>query len=70
MATATAASSLTFEVTQDSLQPGDFRVEAIDADRDGEVYIAIFVGPDAQARAEEYADWKNSSANTQLRKPR
>jgi hypothetical protein len=48
------------------LQPGDYRVEAIDKDGDGEVFIAIFVGPDAQARAEEYAEWKNSTASELL----
>ncbi len=54
------------EVIQDKLQPGDYRVEAIDKDGDGEVFIAIFVGPDAQARAEEYAEWKNSTASELL----
>lgn len=27
---------------------------------DGEVYVALFSGPDARVRAEEYSDWKNS----------
>jgi hypothetical protein len=54
-------SRLRYEVTEDRLQAGDYRVEAINESGDGEVFIAIFVGPDAQARAEEYADWKNSS---------
>jgi hypothetical protein len=62
------ASSLHYEVVPDRLQLGDYRVEAINKDGDGEVFIAIFVGPDAQARAEEYAEWKNSTAVQVLRK--
>ena len=49
-----------FEIVEDQLQPGDYRVEAIDNAGDGEVFTAIFVGPDAQKRAEEYGSWKNS----------
>jgi hypothetical protein len=60
---ATAISSLTYEVVQDKLHSTDYRVEAIDRDSEGEVYVAIFSGPDAQARAQEYADWKNSPAH-------
>jgi hypothetical protein len=52
--------SLHYEMTKDSLNAGDYRVEAIDHERDGEVYVTIFSGPDAEARAEEYARWKNS----------
>jgi hypothetical protein len=37
----------------------DWRVEAVDFENEGNIYIAIFSGPDAQARAEEYAQWKN-----------
>jgi len=54
--------SLHYETIEDKLQPGDYRVEAIDAEGGGEVYIAIFVGPDAEARANEYAEWKNSDS--------
>ena len=28
---------------------------------DGDIYLVIFAGPDAQMRAEEYANWKNQS---------
>lgn len=52
------------EVTEDRLNPGDYRVEAIDKDGDGQVYIAIFVGPNAQQKAEEYAEWKNRAASS------
>ena len=53
------ATSLHYEVAADMLNVGDYRVEAIDSDSDGEVYIAIFTGPEAKTRAEEYANWKN-----------
>jgi hypothetical protein len=56
------------EVIEDQLQPGDYRVEAINTEGDGEVYTAIFVGPDAQARAEEYAEWKNAAVSAPLRR--
>jgi hypothetical protein len=36
-----------------------FVVRAIDSERDGELYIAVFEGSDAKQRAEEYARWKN-----------
>ena len=49
------------EVMEDRRHPGDFRVEAIDSEADGEIYVAIFSGPDAAVRAEEYANWKNAS---------
>ena len=35
-------------------------VEAIDFDNEGICYRALFTGPDAEKRAREYADWKNS----------
>ena len=51
---------LQFETIEDKMHPDDYRVEAIDSEGDGEVYTAIFVGPDAKQRAEEYAQWKNA----------
>jgi len=33
-------------------------VEAIDFDKDGEVYRALFTGPAAEQRAKEYTEWK------------
>jgi hypothetical protein len=38
----------------------EWRVEAINYDGDGEVYLAIFSGPSARERAEEYAAFKTS----------
>jgi hypothetical protein len=40
-------------------------VEAINHEGDGEIYVAIFSGPDAKRRAEEYAAWKD--AKTRIR---
>jgi hypothetical protein len=51
---------LEYEVIEDRKYPGDWRVEAINRDGDGEVFVAIFSGPNADARAAEYAAWKNS----------
>jgi hypothetical protein len=42
-----------YEVFEDRLSATTWRVEAIGAD--GEVYVAIFSGPDAEQRAREYA---------------
>ena len=33
---------------------------ALRNDNQGRVYVAIFSGPDAHERAQEYADWKTS----------
>jgi hypothetical protein len=52
---------LQYETIEDQNSPGEYRVEAIDGDSEGEVYVTIFTGPDAQSRATEYAGWKNSS---------
>ena len=38
--------------------PGSWSVEAIETDQDGDVFQAIFVGPQAKERAEEYAAFK------------
>ena len=47
-----------WEVIEDRQHPGHWRVEAINHEGDGEVYVAIFSGPGARERAEEYAAWK------------
>ena len=54
------STALQHEMLEDQLNPGDYRVEAINMQGDGEIYTAIFVGPDAKQRATEYAEWKNS----------
>lgn len=45
---------------EDRKNPGDWRVEAIDFDNEGVVYVTIFLGPEARERAEEYAAIKNA----------
>jgi hypothetical protein len=48
------------EVIEDKLCPGMWRVESMACDSDGEVYVTIFSGPLAEARAREYATWKQA----------
>lgn len=49
-----------YDVAPDRVYPGDWRVEAIDRDGDGEAYVTIFSGPQSEQRAREYAAWKTS----------
>jgi hypothetical protein len=55
----------------DELYVGDWRVEGKDHENPGQVYIAIFSGPKARERAQEYADTgksqKNSSGHSSTR---
>jgi hypothetical protein len=44
----------------EELYVGDWRVEGRDHENEGQVYVAIFSGPKARERAQEYADWKIS----------
>ncbi len=46
------------EVVERNDSPGSWSVEAIETDQDGAVFQAIFVGPQAKERAEEYAAFK------------
>lgn len=46
-----------YEVAEDRDYAGTWRVEAIDRN-DGDIYVAIFSGPEAEKRAREYAEWK------------
>jgi hypothetical protein len=48
---------LKYEVAPSRDVRDEWRVEAINFDGDGEVYVTIFSGPNAKERAEEYADW-------------
>lgn len=52
---------MTYEVAQDKNFPNanEWRVEAIDHEGDGDCYVTIFGGPDAETRAREYAAWKS-----------
>jgi hypothetical protein len=51
---------MNYEVLQDRQFPTDWRVEAIDTGS-GEIYVAIFAGPNAKERAQQFADWQNSN---------
>lgn len=49
---------LQVEVVERRDTPGAWAVEAININGDGECYLAVFSGPDAPARAAEYASMK------------
>lgn len=53
-----ARSSLIAVVVERKDAPGLWGVEAICVDGDGECYLTVFSGPDAQHRAVEYATVK------------
>ena len=57
----TNTATLQYEVirSKDAVDDSEYRAEAVDFDGEGECYGAIFYGPDAKARAEEYAAFKN-----------
>jgi len=48
-----------FEAFPDKEFPNEWRVEAIDR-KTGDIFVAVFSGPDAEYRAREYADWQES----------
>ena len=48
-------SLLTAEVVERKDTPGAWGVEAIDIAGDGEIYMAVFSGPNAEDHAKEYA---------------
>jgi len=43
-------------------QSGDWVVQGIDSDGEGQIYTTIFTDADAQARAKEYYDFVQSTA--------
>jgi hypothetical protein len=51
--------SLRFEAFRDKVRPAEWRVEAINS-WTGDVFVAVFCGPLAQARAAEYANSMNN----------
>ena len=55
---ADAATDMQVEVVERRDTPGAWSVEAINITGDGEVYLAVFSGPAANARASEYAAMK------------
>ena len=50
-----------YEVSEDKINPGDWRVEAVDYESEGECYVTIFSGPLARERAVQYTVFKNES---------
>ena len=54
------ALALQYKALQDKAASMEWRVEAIDS-KSGDVFVAIFCGPLAETRANEYADFKNHS---------
>lgn len=56
------------EVVKDAVTPDTYRAESIGID--GDVKVAIFSGPEAEDRANEYADTQNAPAeNSQFANP-
>jgi hypothetical protein len=53
-----SSDDLQVSVVERNGQPGVWSVEAIDMADDGDVYQAIFHGPEAEKRAREYARFK------------
>ena len=49
-----------YEVKESEERRGDFLAVAVNEASHNEVFSALFRGPDAKQRAEEYAAWKNS----------
>jgi hypothetical protein len=49
-----------YEVKESQDRRGDYLVLAVNEDSHGETYLALFSGPEAKKRADEYAAWKNS----------
>ena len=60
--------TLVFEVVEsrNSVNGSEYAVEAINYSGDGEVYVALFSGPKAKKRAEEYAQWKNTGGGAKM----
>ena len=55
----TKESEMEYEVLQSrNVVPNEWRVEAIGAN--GECYVTLFSGPDAEVRARQYAQWMTS----------
>lgn len=49
-----------YDALPDRYTPGSWCAEAVDYESEGECYKVIFIGPDSEARAREYAAWKTA----------
>ena len=52
-----------YQVQASEENKGDYIASAIDDESKGKIYLALFSGPKAKERAEEYAAWKNSEVD-------
>lgn len=59
-----------YAIQESNTHPGCYAVAAIDSTDGGEMYRALFLGPNSRERAEEFADWKNTSEALRSRKVR
>ena len=64
MTPTTTSTRVAYEVIAAEGTPDEFRVEGIDYEHEGVVYVTIFSGPDAELRAREYARFKNGQPQT------
>lgn len=48
-----------YEVAQDRTDASAWRAEAIDHENEGACYVVLFMGPNAEERARNYADHMN-----------
>ena len=48
-----------YEVQEAQESLGNYLAFAVNEESEGEIYLALFSGPEAKQRAEEYASWKN-----------
>ena len=55
-----------YEVIQDRRDVGVWRVEVLDADRNGEVTVADFSGPNAEQLARKYKAWVNPHRTSRI----
>ena len=49
-----------YEVKESKERSGEFLATAINEASQNEIFSALFSGPNAKQRAEEYAAWQNS----------
>lgn len=52
------------EVFPDKQYPNDWHVETTNRDT-GDIFVALFLGADAEQKAREYADWQESKGPPQ-----
>lgn len=49
-----------YEAFEDGIYAPDWRVEGSAPEDEGDVFVTLFSGPQAEKRAKEYCSWKNS----------